>query len=196
MSAARKYLASKIGPRKLQPTLYFTMNCLLLTKAEGTPQNGDPLPQEDVDAYLTALRDQFEAQVPLPSERTRLLSRYDVGAWRRLANSSHGSLKYLILRTPNDFLLISRGEIFLNEGHRPISTARAIRKAPEVKLLLIGRPFRLDLQNLSRALLRVKLGNLSGLRVDQANSESSGARQRMAIWRPVKCDGATQAIGP
>ncbi len=109
MSAARKYLASKIGPRKLQPTLYFTMNCLLLTKAEGTPQNGDPLPQEDVDAYLTALRDQFEAQVPLPSERTRLLSRYDVGAWRRLANSGHGSLKYLILRTPSDLLLISVG---------------------------------------------------------------------------------------
>src|SRR2546422_5090601 len=109
MSAARKYLASKVGQRKLQPTLYFTMNCLLLTKAEGTPQNGDPLPQADVDSYLSALRDQFEAQVPLPAERTRLLSRYDVGAWRRLANSSHGSLKYLILRTPNDLLLISVG---------------------------------------------------------------------------------------
>lgn len=109
MSAARKYLATKIGQRKLQPTLYFTMNCLLLTKAEGTPQNGDPLPQEDVDAYLTALRDQLEAQVPLPSDRTRLLSRYDVGAWRRLANSSRGSLKYLILRTPSDLLLISVG---------------------------------------------------------------------------------------
>jgi len=46
MSAARKYLATKIGQRKLQPTLYFTMNCLLLTKAEGTPQNGDPLPRK------------------------------------------------------------------------------------------------------------------------------------------------------
>jgi hypothetical protein len=115
MSAARKYLASKIGQRKLQPTLYFTMNCLLLTKAEGTPQNGDPLPQEDVDAYLTALRDQFEAQVPLPSDRTRLLSRYDVGAWRRLANSSRGSLKYLILRTPDDLLLISVG-VFEHHG--------------------------------------------------------------------------------
>ena len=108
MSAARKYLA-KVGQRKLQPSGYFTMNCLLLTKAEGTPQNGDPLPQEDVDSYLSALRDQFEAQVPLPAERTRLLSRYDVGAWRRLANTSHGALKYLILRTPDDLLLISVG---------------------------------------------------------------------------------------
>jgi hypothetical protein len=108
MSAARKYLA-KVGQRKLQPTVYFTMNCLLLTKAEGTPQNGDPLPQEDVDSYLSALQDQFEAQVPLPAERTRLLSRYDVGAWRRLANTSHGALKYLILRTPDDLLLISVG---------------------------------------------------------------------------------------
>ena len=62
MSAARKYLASKTSPRKLRPTLYFTMNCLLLTKAEGTAQNGDPLPQEDVDGYLQTLRDQFEAQ--------------------------------------------------------------------------------------------------------------------------------------
>ncbi|MGH9392115.1 MAG: hypothetical protein ACRD1Z_21125, partial [Vicinamibacteria bacterium] len=115
MSAARKYLASKAAQRKLQPTLYFTMNCLLLTKAEGTPQNGDPLPQEDVDAYLSALRDQFEAQVPLPSERTRLLSRYDVGAWRRLANTSRGALKYLILRTPDDLLLISAG-VFEHHG--------------------------------------------------------------------------------
>ena len=115
MSAARKYLAGKAVQRKLQPTLYFTMNCLLLTKAEGTPQNGDPLPQEDVDAYLSALRDQFEAQVPLPSERTRLLSRYDIGAWRRLANSNHGTLKYLILRTPEDLLLISIG-IFEHHG--------------------------------------------------------------------------------
>src|SRR5881396_2400401 len=102
MSAARKYLASKVGQRKLQPTLYFTMNCLLLTKAEGTPQNGDPLPQEDVDGYLQTLRDQFEAQVPLPGERTRLLSRYDIACWRRLAHSSRGGLKYLVLRTPED----------------------------------------------------------------------------------------------
>ncbi len=115
MSAARKYLASKAARRKLQPTLYFTMNCLLLTKAEGTPQNGDPLPQEDVEAYLGALRDQFEAQVPLPSDRTRLLSRYDIGAWRRLANSNRGSLKYLILRTPEDLLLISVG-VFEHHG--------------------------------------------------------------------------------
>lgn len=115
MSAARKYLASRTSPRKLQPTLYFTMNCLLLTKAEGTPQNGDPLPQEDVDGYLQTLRDQFEAQVPLPAERTRLLSRYDIACWRRLANSSRGVLKYLILRTPEDLLLISVG-VFEHHG--------------------------------------------------------------------------------
>ena len=115
MTAARKILASKTNPRKVRPTAYVVMNCLLLTKAEGTPQNGDPLPQEDVDAYLSALRDQFEAQVPLPSERTRLLSRYDIGAWRRLANSNHGTLRYLILRTPDDLLLISIG-IFEHHG--------------------------------------------------------------------------------
>jgi len=120
MSAARKYLASKANPRKLQPTLYFTMNCLLLTKAEGTPQNGDPLPQEDVDAYIQTLRDQIEAQVPLPGERTRLLSRYDVGCWRRLANTSRGSLKYLIFRTPEDLLLISVG-MFEHHGPQVLS---------------------------------------------------------------------------
>jgi hypothetical protein len=109
MTAARKYLASKANPRKVRPTLYFTMNCLLLTKAEGTPKNGDPLPQEDVEGYLSTLRDQMEAHVPLPPERLRLLSRYDVASWRRLASASRGSLKYLILRTPEDFLLISVG---------------------------------------------------------------------------------------
>jgi len=73
------------------------------------PQNGDPLPQEDVDGYLATLKDQFEAQVPLPPERLRLLSRFDVASWRRLASATRGSLQYQILRTPEDFLLIAVG---------------------------------------------------------------------------------------
>jgi hypothetical protein len=85
------------------------MNCLLLTRAEGTPQNGDPLPQEDVNAYLDAVRDQLEATVPLPPARTRLLSRSDIAAWRRLAGATRGSLKYKIYRTPTDLLLVSVG---------------------------------------------------------------------------------------
>lgn len=109
MSAARKYLASQSSPRKVRPTVYFTMNCLLLSRARGTPANGDPLPQEDIDGYLATLKDQFEAQVPLPPERLRLLSRFDVASWRRLAGANHGSLKYMILRTPEDFLLIAVG---------------------------------------------------------------------------------------
>ena len=109
MTAARKYLASKTGPRKVRPTAYVAINCLLLTKATGTPRNGDPLPQEDVDAYLAALKDQIEAQVPLPPERSRLLSRYDVAAWRRLASAQRGALRYKIYRTPEDLLLVSVG---------------------------------------------------------------------------------------
>lgn len=109
MSAARKYLAQKTSPRKVRPTSYVAINCLLLTKADGTPKNGDPLPQEDVDAYLLALKDQLEAQIPLPPERTRLLSRYDVAAWRRLASTHRGSLRYMVYRTPEDLLLISVG---------------------------------------------------------------------------------------
>lgn len=109
MTAARKFLASKTSPRKVRPTTYVALNCLLLTKADGTPKNGDPLPQEDVDAYLAALSDQIEAHVPLPPERSRLLSRYDVAAWRRLASANRGSLRYLVYRTPEDLLLISVG---------------------------------------------------------------------------------------
>jgi hypothetical protein len=109
MTAARKYLASKTSPRKVRPTAYVAINCLLLTKANGTPKNGDPLPQEDVDAYLAALKDQIEAHVPLSPERSRLLSRYDVAAWRRLASAHRGSLRYTIFRTPEDLLLISLG---------------------------------------------------------------------------------------
>jgi hypothetical protein len=109
MSAARKYLASQQSPRKVRPTVYFTMNCLLLSRAKGTPQNGDPLPQEDIEGYLATLKDQFEAQVPLPPERLRLLSRFDVASWRRLASASRGSLQYTILRSPEDFLLIAVG---------------------------------------------------------------------------------------
>ncbi|HEU5310326.1 MAG TPA: hypothetical protein VFV24_02635, partial [Candidatus Eisenbacteria bacterium] len=98
MTAARKYLASKSSPRKVRPTAYVAINCLLLTKANGTPKNGDPLPQEDVEAYLAALKDQIEAHVPLTPERSRLLSRYDVAAWRRLASAHRGSLRYTIFR--------------------------------------------------------------------------------------------------
>jgi hypothetical protein len=115
MAGTRKVIAGKPAPRKVRPHAYVAMNCLLLTRAEGTPQNGDPLPQEDVNAYLEALRDQLEANVPLPPERTRLLSRYDIAAWRRLAGSNHGSLKYQIFRTPTDLLLVSVG-IFEQSG--------------------------------------------------------------------------------
>lgn len=115
MSAARKYLASQAASRKVRPTVYFTLNCLLLSRTKGTPANGDPLPQEDVDGYLATLKDQFEAQVPLPPERLRYLSRFDVASWRRLAGASRGSLQYLILRTPEDFMLIAVG-LFEHEG--------------------------------------------------------------------------------
>jgi len=109
MAGTRKAVAGKATTRKIRPHAYVAMNCLLLTRAEGTPQNGDPLPQEDVNAYLDALRDQLEANVPLPPERTRLLSRYDIAAWRRLAGATHGSLKYKIYRTSQDLLLVSVG---------------------------------------------------------------------------------------
>jgi hypothetical protein len=85
--AARKYLASKMTPRRSRPTSYVAINCLLLTKAEGTPKKRRSASARDVDAYLAALKDTLEAQIPLPPERTRLLSRYDVAAWRRLAST-------------------------------------------------------------------------------------------------------------
>lgn len=119
MTAARKYLASKTAPRKVKPTAYVAINCLLLTKASGTPKNGDPLPQEDVDAYLAALKDQIEAHVPLPPERSRLLSRYDVAAWRRLASAHCGALRYRIYRTPEDLLLVSVGHFEHNGPYVP-----------------------------------------------------------------------------
>ena len=119
MTAARKYLASKANPRKVRPTAYVAINCLLLTKATGTPKNGDPLPQEDVDSYLAALKDQIEAHVPLPPERTRLLSRYDVAAWRRLAGAHRGALRYKIYRTPEDLLLVSVGHFEHNGPYVP-----------------------------------------------------------------------------
>src|SRR5262245_60732796 len=121
MTAARKYLASKANPRKVRPTAYVAINCLLLTKASGTPKNGDPLPQEDVDAYLAALKDQIEAHVPLPPERSRLLSRYDVAAWRRLASAHCGALRYRIYRTPEDLLLVSVGHFEHNGPYVPNS---------------------------------------------------------------------------
>ena len=115
MTAARKYLASKTSPRKVRPNAYVAINCLLLTKASGTPRNGDPLPQEDVEAYISALKDQIEASVPLPPERSKLLSRFDVAAWRRLASAHRGSLRYRIYRTNEDLMLVAVG-LFEHNG--------------------------------------------------------------------------------
>ena len=89
-----------------QPSYFFTMNCLLCSRTEvgllAEPDNYI----EDVDVYLDQLLATFSD--PEAFERTRrFLSKYDGEVFKRLRRSELAHVRYRVLRTPSDFLLLS-----------------------------------------------------------------------------------------
>ena len=94
--------------RGVRPSYHFTVNCLLYTRMEtGLVSNPDCY-DEDVNVYLSHLLHAFIN--PGHAEQSRkFLSRYDVDVFRRLAVSSDARLKYVILNSSSDFLLVSVG---------------------------------------------------------------------------------------
>lgn len=106
---------SSVNPRQLnmksasrleQPSTFFTMNCLLCSRTELGLVSGEDSYVQDVDVYLEQLLATFAN--PDVFERTRrYLSKYDGEVFKRLRRSDTAQVRYRILRTPSDFLLLS-----------------------------------------------------------------------------------------
>jgi hypothetical protein len=104
-----------VNPRQLdgrstsrieQPSYFFTMNCLLCSRTEVGFLAGPDNYIQDVDVYLDQLLVTFGD--PESFERTRrFLSKYDGEVFKRLRRSELAHVRYRVLRTPSDFLLLS-----------------------------------------------------------------------------------------
>jgi hypothetical protein len=96
----------KSASRLEQPSTFFTMNCLLCSRTELGLVSGEDSYVQDVDVYLEQLLATFAD--PDVFERTRrYLSKYDGEVFKRLRRSDTAQVRYRILRTPSDFLLLS-----------------------------------------------------------------------------------------
>jgi hypothetical protein len=101
-----RHLSMKSASRLEQPSTFFTMNCLLCSRTELGIVIGQDSYVQDVDVYLEQLLATFAD--PEMFERTRrYLSKYDSEVFKRLRRSEVGQVRYRILRTPADFLLLS-----------------------------------------------------------------------------------------
>ena len=101
-----RHLSMKSASRLEQPSTFFTMNCLLCSRTELGIVSGRDSYVQDVDVYLDQLLATFAD--PEVFERTRrYLSKYDSEVFKRLRRSEVGQVRYRILRTPADFLLLS-----------------------------------------------------------------------------------------
>jgi hypothetical protein len=104
-----------VNPRQLdarstsrieQPSYFFTMNCLLCSRTEIGLLAGPDSYVEDVDVYLDQLVATFSDLSAF--ERTRrFLSKYDGEVFKRLRRSELAHVRYRVLRTASDFLLLS-----------------------------------------------------------------------------------------
>ncbi len=101
-----RQLESKSTNRIEQPSYFFTMNCLLCSRTQvGWLSEPDNYIQ-DVDVYLEQLLATFSD--PSSFDRTRrFLSKYDGEVFKRLRRSELAHVRYRVLRTPADFLLVS-----------------------------------------------------------------------------------------
>jgi hypothetical protein len=96
----------KSASRLEQPSTFFTMNCLLCSRTELGIVSGQDSYVQDVDVYLDQLLATFAD--PEVFERTRrYLSKYDSEVFKRLRRSDVGQVRYRILRTPADLLILS-----------------------------------------------------------------------------------------
>lgn len=91
-----------------EPTFFFMLNCLLLTRAKNDIEAADNQFEEEVNVYLANLMTAFAN--PSYIERLRpYLSDHDIEVFRRLEQSNDARLKYTIYKANADFLLFSIG---------------------------------------------------------------------------------------
>jgi hypothetical protein len=101
-----------------EPTFFFMLNCLLLTRVQNDLEVVDNRFEEEVNVYLANLLTAFSN--PSYVEHLRpYLSDHDIEVFRRLENSNDARLKYTIYKANADFLLFSIG-VFDSAGEKSI----------------------------------------------------------------------------
>jgi hypothetical protein len=96
----------KDDARRIRPSYFFMMRCLLYSRLETGEETGGELPDEDVNVYLAHLLQSFSDPQYVEGARP-FLHRYDHEVFKRLEKSTDARLKYVIYKTNADFLLVS-----------------------------------------------------------------------------------------
>jgi hypothetical protein len=109
MDASRYlFVDMKDDSRRLKPSYFFMMRCLLYSRLESGASGSPEFADEDVNVYLAHLLNSFSDPEYVENSR-QYLHRYDHEVFRRLSRSTDARLKYVIYKTNADFLLVSIG---------------------------------------------------------------------------------------
>jgi hypothetical protein len=101
-----------------EPTFFFMLNCLLLTRVQNNLESGNGMFEQEVNMYLANLLTAFSNPSHVAQLRPHL-SDHDIEVFTRLKNSNDARLKYTIYKANADFLLFSIG-VFDSEGEQSI----------------------------------------------------------------------------
>ena len=94
--------------RRLKPSYFFMMRCLLYSRLETGVSSSQEYMDEDVNVYLAHLLNSFSDPEYVENSK-QYLHRYDHEVFKRLHRSTDARLKYVIYKTNADFLLVSIG---------------------------------------------------------------------------------------
>jgi hypothetical protein len=94
--------------RRLKPSYFFMMRCLLYSRLETGVSSSQEYMDEDVNVYLAHLLNSFSDPDYVENSK-QYLHRYDHEVFKRLHRSTDARLKYVIYKTNADFLLLSIG---------------------------------------------------------------------------------------
>jgi len=101
-----------------EPTFFFMLNCLLLTRIQNDLESDDSVFEQEVNVYLANLLTAFTNPSYIECLRP-YLSEHDMELFTRLKNSNDARLKYTIYKANADFLLFSIG-VFDSVGEHSV----------------------------------------------------------------------------
>jgi hypothetical protein len=101
-----------------EPTFFFMLNCLLLTRVQNDLESGDGAFEQEVNIYLANLLTAFANPSYIHYLRP-YLSEHDIELFTRLEHSNDARLKYTIYKANADFLLFSIG-VFDTAGEQSV----------------------------------------------------------------------------
>jgi hypothetical protein len=104
--------------KRKEPTFFFMLNCLLLTRVQNNLESGNSMFEQEVNMYLANLLTAFSNPSYVAHLRPHL-SDHDIEVFTRLRNANDARLKYTIYKANADFLLFSIG-VFDSAGEQSI----------------------------------------------------------------------------